>query len=235
MTSPAEAHGERPSMEQSNSVITGSNDSSSTRGLPLRTVISATPARSIPESTGPAFSVTYPVHIRTQHSIPITSQGAGSTPSGGGQSREQNFALPPSVSIPAIVAQVTARIANALTGNAQVQSSSISMQPIFTQGPHSVMGTGTQAGLSVSALQPPQMNSSIIHSTTHSNIMRGSLGSDSKDQNPSSLPQTSQGSSSRQENVLGESPFSGTCDFSDKFNIFNGHLLFHVKFGKNRQ
>lgn len=218
MTSPAEAHGERPSTEQSNSGITGSNDSSSTRGLPLRTVVSATPARPLPESTGPVFSVTYPVHIRTQHSIPITSQGAASIPSGGGQSREQNFALPPSVSVPAIVAQVTARIANALTGNAQVQSSSISMQPIFTQGPHSVVGSGTQLGLSVSALQPPQMNSSIMHSTTQSNILRGSLGSDSQDQNPSSLPQTSQGSSSKQENMLGESLFSGTCNFSDKFN-----------------
>lgn len=218
MTSPAEAHGERPSTEQSNQGINGSNDSNSMRGLPLRTVVSATPARSVPESTGPVFSVTYPVHVRTQHSIPITSQGAGSTPSGGGQSREQNFSLPPSVSVPAIVAQVTARIANALTGNAQVQSSSISMQPIFTQGPHSVVGSGTQSGLSFSALQPPQMNSSIMHSTTQSNILRGSPGSDSQDQNPSSRPQTSQGSSSIQENVLGDSLFSGTYNFSDKLN-----------------
>lgn len=202
----------------------------------MRTVVSATPARSISESTGPVFSVTYPVNIRTQHSIPIITQGAGSTPSGGGQSREQNFALPPSVSVPTIVAQVTARIANALTGHAQGQSSSISMQPIFTQGPHSVVGSGTQSGLSVSAVQPPQMNSGIIHSTTQSNILRGSLGSDSQDQNPSSLPQTSQGSNSRHENVLGESVFSGTCNFSDMpMPFFNVHLLFHVKFGKNRQ
>lgn len=214
-TSPAEANGERPGTGQSNSGITGSNNLSSTRGLPLRTVISATPARSIPESTGPVFSVTYPVHIRTQHSIPIISQGAGSTPSGGGQSPEQNLPLPPSVSIPAIVAQVTARIANALTGNTQGQSSSISMQPIFTQGPHSVVGSGTQSDLSVSALQPTQMNSGIMHSTIQSNILRDPLGSDSQDQNPS-LPQTSQGSSSRQENVLGEGLFSGT--FIDYLN-----------------
>lgn len=207
MTSPAEAHRERPSVEQSSSGITGSNDSSSTRGLPLRTVVSATtPARTVTESTGPVFSVTYPVHIRTQHSIPIqyASQGAGSAPNGGGQSREQNFVMPQSVSIPAIVAQVTARIANALTGNAQTQNSSISMQPMSTQGSHSVVGSGTQSDLSVSALQPPQINSS-IRTTMQSDILRGSLCSDSQDQNSSSLPQTSHG--------------PGTCNFSEKFNI----------------
>ncbi|XP_020570936.1 large proline-rich protein BAG6 [Phalaenopsis equestris] len=198
------ANGDRLGTEQTSSSINGSSDSSSARGLPLRTVISATPARTVPETAGHVFSVTYPIHIRAQHSIPIqyaSPQGAGSTTSGVGQSREQAF-IPPSVSVPAIVAQVTARIANALTGNSQVQSSSAGMQPIATQGSSSAVGSGAQLDSSNSALQPPQMNSSIMHETTESNIARNSLCSDSEEQNSSSVPQTSQELRGTEENVL---------------------------------
>lgn len=214
MTSSGEALGERLTSEQTNSGITGLSDSSPTRGLPLRAVVSATPpARTVPEATGHVFSVTYPVHIRAQHAIPIhysSPQGAGSTPSGGGQSREQNLVLPPSISVPTIVAQVTARIANALTGNAQGQNSSTLMLPIPTQGSQSVVGSGTQSELSNSALQPPEMNTSIVHTTAQSN-MPSSLCSDSQEQNPLTLPQTSQDSFNREENVLAcqEDLFSG--------------------------
>ncbi|KAL0904919.1 hypothetical protein M5K25_027083 [Dendrobium thyrsiflorum] len=197
MTSPAETiHGET-STEQTSLGINGSSDSTSTRGLPLRAVVSATPARTVPEASGHVFSVTYPVHIRAQHSIPIqyaSPQGAGSTLSG--------VVPPPSVSVPAIVAQVTARIASALTGNAQAQSSSTSVQPIATQGAHSVVSSGTLSDLSNSALQAPQTNISIMHTTPQSNMLSSSLRSDSQDQNPLSLSKTSQESSSREENVL---------------------------------
>ncbi|XP_020681796.1 large proline-rich protein BAG6 isoform X2 [Dendrobium catenatum] len=211
MTSPAETiHGDRPSTEQTSLGINGSSDSStSTRGLPLRAVVSATPARTVPEASGHVFSVTYPVHIRAQHSIPIqfaSPQGAGSALSGA--------VPPPSVSVPAIVAQVTARIASALTGNAQAQSSSTSTQPIATQGAHSVVSSGTLSDLSTSALQAPQMNISILHTTPQSNMPSSSLRSDSQDQNPSSLSETSQESSSGEENVLAcqEDLYSGNDD-----------------------
>ncbi|KAI0489053.1 hypothetical protein KFK09_028894 [Dendrobium nobile] len=187
MTSPAETtHGDRLSTEQTSSGINGSSDSTSTRGLPLRAVVSATPARTVPEASGHVFSVTYPVHIRAQHSIPIqyaSPQGAGSALSGA--------VPPPSVSVPAIVAQVTARIASALTGNAQAQSSSTNVRPIATQGAHSVVSSGTLSDLSTSALQAPQ-----------SNMLNSSLRSDSQGQNPSSPSETSQESCSSEENML---------------------------------
>ncbi|KAG1369679.1 ubiquitin-like domain-containing protein CIP73 [Cocos nucifera] len=139
-------NGGRQGEEQASQNGNGSGDSALVRGLPAQTVVAAIPARSAAETASHVLSVIYPVHVRSQASVSIpsaSSQGSRLSMSGGTQ---PNAAIvipqpsPESASIPAVVAQVDARVA---TASGQ-DSSSPSSQSTDTRGSQPSISSGVQ-------------------------------------------------------------------------------------------
>lgn len=139
-------NGGRQGVEQASQNGNGSGDPALVRGLPARTVVAAIPARSAAETGSHVLSVIYPVHVRSQASVSIpssSSQGSRPSLSGGTQ---PNAAIvipqpsPESASIPAVVAQVDARVA---TASGQ-DSSSPSSQSTDARGSQPSISSGVQ-------------------------------------------------------------------------------------------
>lgn len=119
----------------------GNPSATSMHGLPARTVIAAIPARSTAEAPNHVLSVILPVQVRSQVAMPnqsTVSQGSQTAVGGGSQPQASVGGV---ASIPSIVAQVTAQVANALSANQQGQVSS-SVQNTVDQGSRSVTTNG---------------------------------------------------------------------------------------------
>lgn len=119
----------------------GNPSATSMHGLPARTVIAAIPARSTAEAPNHVLSVILPVQVRSQVAMPnqsTVSQGSQTAVGGGSQPQASVGGV---ASIPSIVAQVTAQVANALSANQQGQVSS-SAQNTVDQGSRSVTTNG---------------------------------------------------------------------------------------------
>lgn len=115
--------GERSNAQQATGNDTGTGGSAPNRGLPPRTVVAAIPARPTTQTSGQVLSVIYPIHIRTQISAsnPTSAQVPNPTLSSGAQATHTGVP-PPSLESGAlsnIVAQISAQVANMLTGGAQ--------------------------------------------------------------------------------------------------------------------
>lgn len=119
----------------------GNPSATSMHGLPARTVIAAIPARSTAEAPNHVLSVILPVQVRSQVAMPnqSTVSQASQTAVGGGS--QPQASVGGVASIPSIVAQVTAQVANALSANQQGQVSS-SAQNTVDQGSRSVTTNG---------------------------------------------------------------------------------------------
>ncbi|KAF0908197.1 hypothetical protein E2562_023822 [Oryza meyeriana var. granulata] len=150
----------------------GNPSANSMHGLPTRTVIAAIPARSTVEAPNHVLSVILPVQVRSQVAVPnqsTISQGSQTAVGSGSQPNSTHTVPQASVggvaSIPSIVAQVTAQVANALNANQHGQVSS-SVQNTADQGSRLVTTNGVDnvdslasAGISPSNTSEPNLAS----------------------------------------------------------------------------
>ncbi|KAJ0975090.1 hypothetical protein J5N97_017055 [Dioscorea zingiberensis] len=123
--------GENQNVQQTSTNANVSSDSTTTRGLPSRTIVAAIPARPAAESSGHVLNIIYPVQVRSQH-LPVpghpgsTEVSQSNVNSGTEPSMANPVMQPSSVSdgIPTLVAQINAHIAGALSSNSQTPISS---------------------------------------------------------------------------------------------------------------
>ncbi|XP_072964625.1 uncharacterized protein [Typha angustifolia] len=133
-------HGEQPIVEQVFQNVNNSGDSNSMRGLPPRTILTAIPGRSPSETASHVLNVMYPVSVRSQSSLPnqsASSQGSHPTVSSGFVPILAPQTSSGASGLSAVVAQISARVSSALSGNERGQPfSSLSSQNSEVQGSH---------------------------------------------------------------------------------------------------
>ncbi|PKA60116.1 Ubiquitin-40S ribosomal protein S27a [Apostasia shenzhenica] len=172
--------------------VNDSRNSSTTRGVPARTVVAAIPAGAVPEAAGHVLSFMYPVQIRGQQSVLVNSipQSSGSTPSRGQHPHEQSSVISPPAgydSAAMLVAQITARIANNIHSNA-------------AEGSHAATSGDTQSDMFSSTLQSSQINSNITLPSQLNEQRDGTLSGDPTSYNSVSGLQSNEGSRIGQSN-----------------------------------
>lgn len=143
-------HGEQSNARQASREGNSRGASAATRGVAPRTVVAAIPARPA-QTSGHVLSVIYPVHVRSQLSVPIptaSAQVANPTVSSGTQPTHSGV-LPPSAesgTLSNIISQISAQVANALAAAGQgVGSLSQGLQSIDAQGSQAQSGMASQA------------------------------------------------------------------------------------------
>ncbi|XP_006657729.1 ubiquitin-like domain-containing protein CIP73 isoform X1 [Oryza brachyantha] len=135
----------------------GNPSANSMHGVPTRTVIAAIPARPTVEAPNHVLSVILPVQVRSQVAVPNQSnlsQGSHTAVGSGSQPNATDTIPQASVggvaSVPSIVAQINAQIANALSVNQQSQVSS-SEQNTTVQGSRPITTNGADNAQSVAS------------------------------------------------------------------------------------
>lgn len=112
----------RSNAQQANRGGNGTESLPRTRGLPPRTVVAAIPVRPVAQSSGHVISVTYPIYARSQLSVPTMASAQVSNPTLSSDTQPMYMGVPPpseSGTLSNIVAQISAQVANALSGTGQ--------------------------------------------------------------------------------------------------------------------
>ncbi|KAL5221562.1 hypothetical protein ABZP36_026275 [Zizania latifolia] len=150
-------------------------------GLPPRTVIAAIPARSTVEAPNHVLSVILPVQVRSQVAVPnqsTVSQGSQTVVGSGSQPNSTSTVPQASLggfaSIPSIVAQVTAQVANALNASQPGQVSS-SVQNTVDQGSCPVTNNGVNNVHSVASASTGLQNELSDSNNGHTSLNVQSL------------------------------------------------------------